>query len=77
MAGGSAEVPAQLNRASFEEDVPLTALRLAPRQCSDFMKRLSGHVLKRPKIKPIVACEDGGRYCQIHSNLGARIFSFR
>ena len=28
MAGGSAEVPAQLDRASFEEDVPLTALML-------------------------------------------------
>ena len=58
MAAGSSNVPASLNREQFTKTLELTALRLTPRQCSSMMKRLSGHVLHRQRIKAIFPAPD-------------------
>ena len=58
MAAGASEIPAKLDRAQFSETLELTALRLTPRQCSVFMKRLGAHVLRRQRVKSIFPAED-------------------
>ena len=35
------------------------ALRIAPRQCTAFLKKLAGHIFHRAKVKPIVVDADG------------------
>eukprot|EP00962_Isochrysis_galbana_P056489 scaffold28499_cov101-Isochrysis_galbana.AAC.3 len=43
----------RLDRALFSISLQLIALRIPARKCNSFMQRLSGHILQRPKIKPI------------------------
>jgi hypothetical protein len=43
----------RLDRALFSISLQLIAVRIPARKCNAFMQRLSGHVLQRPKIKPI------------------------
>jgi len=42
-----------LDRALFSISLQLIALRIPARKCNAFMQALQGHVLQRPKLKPI------------------------
>ena len=48
-----------MDRTIFDESIQLIALRIAPRQCATFTKRLHGHMFHRPKVRPIVADDEG------------------
>eukprot|EP00965_Chrysotila_dentata_P025954 861002-Pleurochrysis_carterae.AAC.3 len=49
----------KLDRALFSLSLQLVALRIPAKRCSEFMQRLQGHVLYRPRIKPIIPQPDG------------------
>ena len=49
-----------LDRSAFSEVIRLVALRIRAQQCSIFMKRLDGHILSRPKVRPIIPDEAEG-----------------
>mmetsp|Transcript_20132 Transcript_20132/g.46469 ORF Transcript_20132/g.46469 Transcript_20132/m.46469 type:complete len:429 (-) Transcript_20132:218-1504(-) len=42
-----------LDRTLFSLSLQLVALRIPARKCSEFMTRLQGHIIQRPKVKPI------------------------
>lgn len=56
---GATDSVASLDHSKFDEVVEIVALRISARQCTAFLKQLSGHVLHRPRVKPIVADADG------------------
>ena len=53
-----------LDRSAFSEVIRLVALRIRAQQCSTFMKRLDGHILSRPKVRPIIPDEAEGGCAQ-------------
>lgn len=53
-----------LDRSAFSEVIRLIALRIRAQQCSTFMKRLNGHILARPKVRPIIPDEAEGGSAQ-------------
>ena len=53
-----------LDRSAFSEVIRLVALRIRAQQCSTFMKRLNGHILARPKVRPIIPDEAEGGSAQ-------------
>ena len=57
-AGSDEQQQLQLDRDSFTKTIDVVALRVAPKQCSDFMRRMRGHVIDRQRIKPILTPAD-------------------
>lgn len=48
-----------IDKAIFSLTMNLVALRIPARKCATFMQRLHGHVLHKPKIRPILKDEFG------------------
>ena len=44
-------------QALFSETLALVALKIPKQLCTDFTKRLKGHILNRPRVKPIMPDE--------------------
>ena len=48
-----------LDRTLFSLSLQLVALRIPARKCSEFMTRLQGHLIHRPRVKPVTREPEG------------------
>ena len=44
-----------IDKALFSITMNLVALRIPARKSATFMKRLDGHILRKPKLRPIIS----------------------
>jgi tRNA (guanine37-N1)-methyltransferase len=59
MSDAAATPPAvELEYSRFEETLEIVALRIAAKQCTNFLKRLAGHIFHRSRVKPIITDAD-------------------
>ena len=76
-AGGGTPVvpPAVLQKEQFNEQVDIVALKITPRQCTQFMTRFKSYHLARARFKPIIpaADEPGAKLLLLAEGIGLEL----
>jgi hypothetical protein len=54
MSSADKDATTSLDRDAFTSTLQLVGLRIAPQKCTEMQQRLQGHILHRPKVRPIL-----------------------